>query len=717
MAEVDDLVGKISDDELRSDIEDALRRLKDRQRFGIVFEEHQPETVSLVGQRPGLGELAVDRSDGSAQVGRVLAAEAHSYVFEYLDGSQSKVAAPNAVAVRRFGEPVFPSLRSVGRVVSPGGNASETRNLVINAENYHALQLLTYTCGKKVDCIYIDPPYNTGARDWKYNNRIVDENDRWRHSKWLSMMDKRLRLARGLLKDDSALIVTIDQNEVAHLGLLLERVFPNARKQLVTIVIGPSGQHQAGFSRVEEFAYFLFFGEREAQPIIVGESETEEGSEAAPSPVSWDSLLRRGTDALPSDRPTMVYPILVDRTSRRIVGTGASLPDLVASGEVGDLDDAGMDKWVPPSDDGQSAHVEVWPVRKNGRLGRWRVSAGHVEELREAGHIRSGKWNKKRARFAISYLGRLDRERIETGELQISGHDPDTGVAHVVRPGVKTSALKTVWADPRHNAGKHGTELLSELLGERKFDYPKSVYAVQDCLRAAVGDIPNALILDFFAGSATTMHATALLNAEDGGTRRSICVTNNEVGPTQTTRLHSEGLYQGDLDFERHGIFESVAKPRCEAVVSGRSTDGAPLQGEYEGGRPMSDGMQEAVEFMSLEYLDADSVELGMAFDQIHPLLWLASGCQGEPPTDACPTDTFYVSPSLNYGVLFLESQFAEFAARIKSLPDLSSVWLVTNSEFAFAEMREMLPRNLEVSMLYRDYLRNFEINTPERAR
>ena len=107
-----------------------------------------------------------------------------------------------------------------------------------------------------VDCIYIDPPYNTGARDWKYNNRLVDAKDDWRHSKWLSMMDRRLRLAKRLLRPDGVLIVTIDEHEVHHLGMLLESIFPNHLRHMVTIIINPKGTGKLNFGRVDEYALF-----------------------------------------------------------------------------------------------------------------------------------------------------------------------------------------------------------------------------------------------------------------------------------------------------------------------------------------------------------------------------------------------------------------------------------------------------------------------------
>ena len=149
-------------------------------------------------------------------------------------------AVEEVLVVREFGEPIFPSLVPVDAVAN--GPADTPWHTLIEADNYHALQLLDYLYAGKVDCIYIDPPYNTGARDWKYNNDYVDGNDGWRHSKWLAFMAKRLKLAKTLLKPDTGvLIVTIDEHEVHHLGMLLEREFPEAWRQLVTIVINQKG--------------------------------------------------------------------------------------------------------------------------------------------------------------------------------------------------------------------------------------------------------------------------------------------------------------------------------------------------------------------------------------------------------------------------------------------------------------------------------------------
>src|SRR4029077_1967734 len=142
-------------------------------------------------------------------------------------------------------------------------------------------------------------------------------------------------------------------------------------------------------------------------------------------------------------------------------------------------------------------------------------------------------------------------------------------------PRRTTRKWKTVWWETSYDAGTHGTEVLRTLLGKPGlFPFPKSIYAVRDCLAAVVADRPDALILDFFAGSGTTLHSTALLNASDNGRRRCILVTNNEVEAEVATKLHKSGVFRGVPAYEKNGVFEMVTRPRIEAVVTGNRPDG-----------------------------------------------------------------------------------------------------------------------------------------------
>jgi adenine-specific DNA-methyltransferase len=270
---------------------------------------------------------------------------------------------------------------------------------------------------------------------------------------------------------------------------------------------------------------------------------------------------------------------------------------------------------------------------------------------------------------------------------------------------------KTVWWERRHDAGVHGTNVVNNLLGKRGlFPFPKSVYAVQDSLAAVVRNRPNALILDFFAGSGTTFHATCLLNAEDGGSRRSVLVTNNEVEERTARELQKQGIFRGNPEFEKHGIFTQVTRPRCETVVTGLRADHTKVGGAHIDGRPFAQGFEENVEFFRIDYLDPDEVDLGTQFEAIFPSLWLSAGGVGVRPKMNDPD--MLVPASGTYAVLYREERFRKFLAAITGREDLTHVWIVTDSEDAFAEMRAALRPDLVTSMLYRDYLRNFRINT-----
>jgi adenine-specific DNA-methyltransferase len=234
---------------------------------------------------------------------------------------------------------------------------------------------------------------------------------------------------------------------------------------------------------------------------------------------------------------------------------------------------------------------------------------------------------------------------------------------------------------------------------------------VRDCIAAVVRDRPNALVVDYFARDGTTFHATCLLNAEDGGQRRCIVVAHNEVDEATAARLHKQGHHKGDPEYDAFGLFERVTRPRCEAVVTGLRRDGTPIPGKHVNGRPFRDGFAENVEFFRLDYLDPVEVELWRRHHELLPPLWLAAGGVGEREPD-CQRKAFSLPADSRYAVLFRESCFGDFRKALDRRPDGTHVWLVTDSEEAFAEMRAELPPRLYVSMLYRDYLRNFRINT-----
>ena len=511
MAKIDDLLTHVSDTSVRQNLRQAIDEMKARRQFGIVFEHHIPETVLLSGVKPKKGSLVTNRigtwnGDWSVEkIGSTTASLRHLRTGEQLSANVDEL-----IVVKPFGEAIYPCLTPVGQIANGG---DRPWHAVINGENYHALQLLLYLYEGKADCLYLDPPYNTGKRDWTYNNRFVDANDSYRHSKWLSFMEKRLRLAKRLLKPDGVLIITIDEHEVHHLGMLLERIFPEYQKPMVTIVISASGNNSDNFARVEEYAFFccpqigreVITGAAvdlspSATDTNVGEDEQADldyeqeddhyvASAVDGSRVLTENARRRGKDSMRSARPSMFFPLFIDEEAKKVVRIGRPIPlgekpSLLTKGSV----------------------VPVWPVDANGDHRRWRWGYDEMVSALSKNELVVGKYNKHRKSWTIN--------RVET--------KPDT----VFRK------LKTVWRHTSHAAGTHGSGLLQKYLGSSQaFSFPKSVYAVRDCLAAVVRTRPNALIIDVFAGSGTTFHATCLLNASDGGKRRCILVTNNEVDP------------------------------------------------------------------------------------------------------------------------------------------------------------------------------------------
>ena len=492
MARIDDLITQITDKQLRQRLEAALSDMKRRQRFGLVFEEHVPETTTLLHFPVQVGASVQRRSDKDGkqlyQV-KTVTSKGRATIEPEGGGADETVATTELMVVKRFGDPIFPALTSVGSIKR--GPVGKPHHAVINSENFHALQLFVYLHEGQVDCIYIDPPYNTGARDWKYNNRYVDNNDVWRHSKWLSFMEKRLKLAKRLLKPDGVLIVTIDEHEVNHLGMLLERAFPDAYRQLVTIVINPKGVTQARFSRVDEYAFFCFAGKATAMGVsddllTPGADEEEEPEEGEQQRPRWKGLLRSGTNARRLDRKKMFFPVLIDRNRGAVVGVGDPLPF---------KDEPDFKKTV-------KGKIAVWPVRKDGALGNWGVGSTTLRQLIAKGYVALGKYDEKRNTWAIRYLSKESQEQIQSGVLTILTIDDVRNVVDVIYSASSTRRIKTVGHRSRHDAGVGGTDVLRDLLGGRPFSFPKSVYAVYDCLGVEVKHV---------------VHQAALCSRDDGG--------------------------------------------------------------------------------------------------------------------------------------------------------------------------------------------------------
>ena len=649
MALIDNLISDIQDQKLREALETAVKKLKEEKTFGLVFEEHLPETVQLPTLQTRRGSTVVRLGDKQQRFLPVIKADDKWVTIR--DGDKyTTLPATDIVVAKRFGEPIFPALRL--REIVENGGQDKAFHVLINAENFHALQLLLYTHESSVDVIYIDPPYNTGARDWKYNNNYVDANDQWRHSRWLSYMKKRLLLARRLLKVDGVLIVTIDDNENHHLQMLLEQCFPEREITTVVIVHNPRGNISNNFAYIHEYAHYMIPRNQKIVARLRKENKTPR------------KLRRWGGNSTRKARPTMFYPILVKRN--KIIGFGDIMPD----GEH----PAGKNVTLA---DGT---VQVWPIDQNGVERRWNFGLDTIPDE----------------------VDRLVARKVD-GELDIFLTEEET-------------VLKTVWTGGALDAGKYGASLVTHIVG-KEFPFPKSLYAVAQCLRAVTAHKKDAVILDFFAGSGTTLHATCLLNAEDGGSRRSITVTNNELGESREKQLAKKGVRPGSDAWESEGICRSITWPRCKYSIQGHRDDGSKLEGEYlttkegeETKLQMADGFKENLAYLDIEFLDPDQVEYGCQFTAIVPILWTMAGCRGRLEEVGKPD--YYLPANSPFAVLLKEQKFKQFRENIKARPDLTHIFLVTDSEEAFKDMKAQIKGRHHVIMLYKDYLENFKLNT-----
>lgn len=763
MSAIDDLIAQIEDRALRERLRIETNRIAKEKKFGLVFEEHLPELTPLYKAEVRQGSRVAKRGKNLSELWRVLSiSEGQAVCMNCSSGEKHRFPVEELMVVANFGEPIFPTLVPMDRVQN--GSDDALWHTLIEADNYHALQLLEYLYTGQVDCIYIDPPYNTGARDWKYNNDYVDSNDSWRHSKWLAFMQRRLRLAKRLLKDDGVLITTVDDNEYAHLWMLLKELFSSFEHVPVTIQHNPGGTQGDRFSVTHEYAIF---------------SMTEKADIFRKTHTEGDTynLRRWGSTSGRFEGATCFYPIIVDTEG-----------NIIEFGDIPDDDFSPSDQTIERGD----GTFEIWPIDKNKVEKKWRYARDTVETV-------------KSRMFTV---GSSDR-------IEIKLHRED-------------EQPKTIWTDKLYNAEAHGTNLLKAFIGGG-FSYPKSVYAVKDAIACVVAGKKGALVLDFFAGSGTTLNAVNLLNTEDGGKRRCIMVTNNEVSEDEARALRTKGLLPGDDEWEKHGICQSITWPRSKYTILGHRDDGTEIDGEYFTGkyidkekprnfyhigfatsakfttatrkkqlvriidgipqsivkpdsafilsddkkhfasvlfddkqvdawldalsdydhitdfyivterpatfnsirdrinellgpmivseeekRPIKDGFAANLEYFRLEFLEKDRVALGRQFREILPLLWLRSGAIGPRPElpDNEPIPPMVIPKENPFAVLVDETYFADFLEAMEDKDKLTYVYLVTDSEEAFQEMAGQIKApHVHVIQLYRDYIENFVIN------
>lgn len=709
MAAIHDLISQISDPRLRERLSAEWKAASHGKKFGLVFEDHLPELLPLPKAKPHRGDLVCRRQGALKDVWQVKSVkdgvvtcvepqdETHPSEPARATAETVNFSVDEVMVVREFGEPIFPSLVPVDAVAN--GPADAPWHTLIEADNYHALQLLDYLYAGKADCIYIDPPYNTGARDWKYNNDYVDGNDSWRHSKWLAFIEKRLKLAKRLLKPESGiLIITIDKNELHHLGMLLAALFPDANRQIVTICINPSGTSGEGLSRVEEYAIFCFLGGAEPSPVDDDGLSSVSSSGKKSSSVGWESLLRRGNAWFRKARPNLCYPVILSKDEKEIIGVGAPLP--FHDDEAKDLLE---EKQRPLSLKGKPL---AWPVRSDGRLGIWRVDGKKLEALKSKGLAYVTKRDDKRGTWSLKYLMEGAVGEIESGSIKVVGTGR-FGEALLERVDQKRTVAKTMWNRGRHIAGgAGGTNLLVDILGKRDlFSFPKSIYAVFDALNAAIGNRSDALIVDFFAGSGTTLNAVNLLNAADGGQRRCILVTNNELSAEEASALHARNLQPGDDEWEAQGICRSVTWPRSKFTILGKRDDGTLLSGEYLTGKTVE--KEKARNITQIGFVDPASLDTPAKKKQVVALI---DGLPQNLVKDTCP---FIVSDGHKASILFDPAAAGDWLEALDGQEHITDFYIVTPAKRVFDGLKAQINETLGPILVPEDEKRPMSAGFP----
>lgn len=407
-------------------------------------------------------------------------------------------------------------LEDTNRAITRGDTPT---NLIIEGDNYHALSVLNYTHAGKIDVIFIDPPYNTGSNTWIYNNRIVDSNDAFRHSKWLSFMRSRLELARNLLTDDGVICVTIDDYELFTLGLLLDEVFGEQNKAgVITVENNPRGRTANRFYATSHEYYLVYAKNAQIAKAynlpLTKEQKAVFKFEDEISPYRVKPLRKSGADSRRKDRPKQFYPIYIN-------------PETL---------EGSLDK--------KDGYEEVLPIDDTGAERVWIIGTEKCREFLKDGTIIISKARGKKDGYSLTV-----KDRIKTGRK-----------------------MRSVWVDPRYDTSSHGATLLLKMFGEKVFDYPKSLWAVRDFIYTAIGDKKNPIILDFFAGSGTTGHAVMELNREDGGDRQFILCTNNENGIAENvTYTRIKKVVDGYADVA--GVSTNVRYFKTDFVDRADTTD------------------------------------------------------------------------------------------------------------------------------------------------
>ena len=364
-------------------------------------------------------------------------------------------------------------------------NPNDKFNFLLEGDNLHSLYLLEKTHIGKIDLIYIDPPYNTGNNDFTYGDELLSKEDEFKHSKWLSFMEKRLNIAKQLLKDTGAIFVSIDDNELFGLKLLMDDIFGELNYQAtITYVRKTSGkQDSTNFAKSTE--YILVYSK--TGRWICNKLEADERVTNTYNKIDLNGkayrevdLRKTGTGDSREDRPAMFYPFYYNESTKDFIVLNTENNEYKKNG-----------------------YIEIFPIKSDGSEGRWRwgyETARNNLDLLIPKIMPKYKDEKKYTVYEKDYIDKKEEMR--------------------------TVKEHTSWDRKEFNSDNAITDFTKLGFSNKDFSFPKSVELIKHIIKLSTNE--DSLILDFFAGSGTTAQAVEEYNDEFGGNRHFILCTNNE---------------------------------------------------------------------------------------------------------------------------------------------------------------------------------------------
>lgn len=367
----------------------------------------------------------------------------------------------------------------------------QTDGVIIHSDNFQGLNLLQEKYRSEIDCIYIDPPYNAQSSEILYKNTF-------KHSSWITLMENRISVSKSLLSDTSVSVIAIDEVENSNLAMLLKQIFPASEISTISVVHNPTGQQGKNFSFTHEFAHFIYPKDID---IIGLENRLDENRESSPD-VRPLRNVSSGKNHYRNSAKNCFYPIFVK--DGQIIGFGDVCEDDFHPSSINVKKEDGI--------------IEVYPIDPAGQESKWNFARHTVDsikdELKAEFNTKKQEWDIIRTKYKFRY--------------------------------------KSLWSDKRYSANSWGSAILNHIIPDSTFLYPKSIFNVKDSIDASLSNKKEGLIIDYFAGSGTTAHATIALNREDNGNRKYILIE------------------QGDY-------FNTVIKPRIQKVIYSENwKDGEP---------------------------------------------------------------------------------------------------------------------------------------------